>query len=51
MRVVKKMASHSLATATSGASSGNIAAAQAGVALATIVQLIACRVINSSAGR
>ena len=51
MRDVVKIASHNLERATSGASSGNMAAAQAGVAPATMVQLISWRVISSSAGR
>jgi hypothetical protein len=50
MRVVVKMASHNFERASSGASSGYMASAHAGVALATIVQLIAWRVMSSRAG-
>ena len=51
MREVAKIASHNCSIAFDGVASGNMAAAQAGVALATIVQLISWRVISSSAGR
>ena len=51
MREAAKIASHCLATASCSARSGNISAAQAGVAAATMLQLVAKLVICSSAGR
>src|SRR5665213_4515493 len=46
----KKMASHSLARATGAGALGKTSAAHAGVAQATMVQLMAWRVMSSIAG-
>ena len=50
MRDAWKIASHSFATPKSTGSAGNTSFAHSGVAAATIVQLISCRVISSIAG-
>ena len=50
IRDAAKIASHNFATACSTGSPGNTSFAHSGVAAATIVQLISCRVINSMAG-
>ncbi len=50
MRVVEKIAFHSLARAALGESLGNTAAAHAGVAPATMVQLISWRVMRLECG-